>query len=682
MNDSEKTTNEHLLGIAPIEKLSADLSALDDEIKRRVQIHDVIRKLAAAPVEIQEEYKAALVAKRWITAGVWRTALAEAKRDRAAALRDQAESDAEYVAGEDGCLYLKTDRGRLMIARFVPRVVSDVLRDDGAERTRLSRIRVTLSDGRSGEVDVAPRDLRDARTWAVQAAGPAAAVMAVSRAPEHVLAAAQILGSEHDRVVIYSHTGWKNLDGQWRFLSTSGALGSADLDDSVTVDLGSDVLNRYRLPVPGEVSDLQLRAAVNASLALMDLGDHRVTAALLAATYRAPLPLQPDCAVWFLGLSGLGKSTFAALCQQHYGADMDAKALPANWSSTGNALEATAFALANVLLVVDDYNPQGGERDQSAMKQAAERLVRGSANAAGRGRQRRDGTLAPQKFARAQLIATGEDTPPGQSLRARMLVTEVEAELVGAIAQSDAQNLAAAGTYALAMAGYVAWLAGRYDQDPDLPGALQNRLVGLRAELAQEGRHRRVAEGVASLLLGWDNWLRYAVAIGAVTANEAKEIGNKAKAALLSLGEAQAAHQEDADPVKVWCRSLKAAVTSGMAHLAESDTGGAPSSPQTWGWQQVFAGQVPEWRPQGRCTGWIHGTTGEVYLDAEIAHELALDHAKRGGTPIGFSAAAIRKRLGASGVIVTNPTEADRLSVKRSVLGKKKRVLIVDWERL
>jgi hypothetical protein len=41
--------------------------------------------------------------------------------------------------------------------------------------------------------------------------------------------------------------------------------------------------------------------------------------------------------------TGRFKSEAAALAQQHFGAGLDARHLPANWSSTGNALEALAF---------------------------------------------------------------------------------------------------------------------------------------------------------------------------------------------------------------------------------------------------------------------------------------------------------------------------------------------------
>src|SRR5205807_5268138 len=99
--------------------------------------------------------------------------------------------------------------------------------------------------------------------------------------------------------------------------------------------------------------------------------------------------------------------------------------LPANWSSTGNALEAQAFTAKDALLVVDDFAPQGSAADVQRYHREADRLLRGQGNGAGRQRMKADATLRPAKPPRGLVLSTGEDTPRGQSLRARMLVVEV-----------------------------------------------------------------------------------------------------------------------------------------------------------------------------------------------------------------------------------------------------------------
>jgi hypothetical protein len=67
-----------------------------------------------------------------------------------------------------------------------------------------------------------------------------------------------------------------------------------------------------------------------------------------------------DFSLFFTGRSGTFKTALPALCQQHFGAEMDARRLPGNFASTANALEELAFLAKDALLVVDDFVPTGG----------------------------------------------------------------------------------------------------------------------------------------------------------------------------------------------------------------------------------------------------------------------------------------------------------------------------------
>ena len=94
----------------------------------------------------------------------------------------------------------------------------------------------------------------------------------------------------------------------------------------------------------------------------------------------------------------------------------------------------------------------------------ADRLLRGQGNLAGRQRLRCDSSLRPTKWPRGLIISTGEDVPRGQSLRARLLVVELGPSEIDWIAITRCQNDAVEGLFAQAMAGYVQYLASRYDE--------------------------------------------------------------------------------------------------------------------------------------------------------------------------------------------------------------------------
>src|SRR5262249_54808025 len=158
------------------------------------------------------------------------------------------------------------------------------------------------------------------------------------------------------------------------------------------------------------------------------------------------------------------------------------------WGSTGNSLESVAFACKDALLTVDDFAPHGGAADVARLHREAERLLRAQGNSAGRQRMRADGTLRPARPPRGLILSTGEDVPRGQSLRARLLVIEVERGDLDAAALTAHQRDAAKGLYAEAMAGFVRWLAPRYE---DVRGRLAAERAQLRGAAAGEGQHAR-----------------------------------------------------------------------------------------------------------------------------------------------------------------------------------------------
>jgi hypothetical protein len=107
-------------------------------------------------------------------------------------------------------------------------------------------------------------------------------------------------------------------------------------------------------------------------------------------------------------------------------AAMDGSGLPANFAATANALEGLAFYAKDALLVMDDFAPSGRPGD-GGIQGVTERLFRGAGNHQGRSRMAGDGGLCPPRPPRALVLATGEEVPRRQSIRARLLIVEVGA---------------------------------------------------------------------------------------------------------------------------------------------------------------------------------------------------------------------------------------------------------------
>jgi hypothetical protein len=364
--------------------------------------------------------------------------------------------------------------------------------------------------------------------------------------------------------------------------------------------------------------------------------------------------------------------TATALAQQHFGAGFDARHLPGNWTSTENATEELLFLAKDMLVVVDDFAPQGAASDVARLHRAADRVFRNAGNRSARQRMRSDGTLRAPRPPRCLLLATGEDMPRGHSVRARLVAVEMSKDDITSAKLAAAQADAAAGKYALAMAGYLRWLAGRYDTvGKDVADALaQTRGAGQK-----DARHMRTPANLAHLLLGWEYFLRFAVEVGAVSEDERQNLLARVRAALEEIGRAQARHHEDADAAAMFLRLLRAAIVSGRAHVA-SKSGEEPLLPESWGWRRAEVGSGEHartvWQSQGDCVGWLDGD--DLYLDPESAHAAAQRLATAKGEALPLTSSTLGKRLKEKGLLVTTDAKRESLKVRRTLQGRRQDV--------
>jgi hypothetical protein len=148
---------------------------------------------------------------------------------------------------------------------------------------------------------------------------------------------------------------------------------------------------------------------------LLDLLPPHVAFPLLGAVGLAPLREllgedAPDFTLWLHGPSGTFKSELQALGQAFFG-DFSRQSLPVNFSATPNAVERFLFEAKDALLAIDDYHPASDRREQQAMDQVANRLLRGAGNSSGRARMYADTRLRPPLIPRALPVVSGERLP-------------------------------------------------------------------------------------------------------------------------------------------------------------------------------------------------------------------------------------------------------------------------------
>ena len=509
-----------------------------------------------------------------------------------------------YMANPQGLFLLKSSGGgaaliTLPLANFTARITAEIRRDDGVDTTREFEIEARLG-GQTRRLVIAAAQFASMK-WVAEQLGARAVIAAGMGIKDQVREAIQLLSSKKmvERTV-HIHTGWRKLDGGWAYLHGGGALGPRGAVTGVETALPA-ALAPFSLPAAP--TGAELRSAIRASLAVVDLAPDRVTVPTLGAVWRSILGAA-DFSVFIYGATGRFKTALAALLQQHFGAGFAAHRLPGSWTSTANFNEVLAFVAKDALFVIDDFRPGAAERRR--LEGEADRLLRAAANGAGRGRLKSDTSLRPAHPPRALLLATGEEKPSGESLIARMLLVEVTTGDIDPKRLSVCQHDAAGGRYAQAMAGYIQWLAPRLDQVRTEMSAVHARY---REQAAHAGLHRRTPGIVADLFIGWQCFLDFAHEAEALTRREVEVYRTRLWSALIEVAHRQSEDQQEGNPVDRFLALLRTAISAGRAHIAARN-GGRPGDPATRGWRSSRPARNParaEWLPRGVRVGWMDG---------------------------------------------------------------------------
>ena len=620
-----------------------------------------VRLMIAAklgPAE-DEQVRKAIIKKTGMKA---RTLQAEIKAVRAAYTEPSSQpavAHSPYRVVNNRLVYVRAEDEQIPLANFAAYIELEQTIDDGLMTTRVFRLSGTQACGTPlpvTEITIAQTQ----RLWWLEQWG-ADAIVQPGLGQQHLITAIQSVSAPVKKKSIYAHTGWRKLDGRWLFLHAGGAIGpDGDVDD-YEVRLGGE-LDHYVLP---PVRDAV--AAVRASLEMMDLGRHGIE--MLSAVYRAPLAEFCNilCSVYLHGTTGLFKSQIEGVAQAHFGKWWSGSCFPANWTSTGGALEKTCFILKDVLCVIDDFMPSPNPIDRAKYLRAAEQLLRGAGNQGGRSRLTADITLRPTYWPRGMVMASGEDVPLGHSLRARAVISQVKPGEIDAAKLTNLQRHASSGLLAEAMAAYIGWLAGQADT---LADTLATELAELRAQLT--GVHARTPDNLASLLLGLHRFLTFAVSVGALTNEEAEQHRTQAMTDLSALAEVQDEQQASEDPIIRFPDLISQALMAGMVHIGPR-SGEAPiENPESYGWQlcRKSGEDSMAWSPRGDRIGWMD--EDDLWLLPAVAFKVVDNLERSQGRALGKSLHTLAGALADAGII--ERASISRVAKSLRVAGENKTV--------
>jgi len=544
------------------------------------------------------------------------------------------------------CWMKKTPDGlsEVPLCNFTAHVTEDIIRDNGAERNRFFKIEGKLASGHALPLIETTAAGFNSLNWVTSEWGMRAVIAAGQAYKDRLREAIQLLSAEAHQRTIYTHTGWRELNGEMIFLSGAGAMGRPDIE----VEL-EPPLQRYQLLDPQGDAIEAIKRSFNFHL----VASPEVTIPLWASMYLAPLTelIDPAFTLWLVGASGSFKSTLTALALCHFGT-FDARHLPASWRDTANQLEKLLFLTKDLPLVIDDWAPGQDSAKSRELEGKAEYIIRAQGNRQGRGRMRQDTSSRPNYTPRGLLITSGEQLLSGHSGTARIYSLEIEREEVDMDYLGVAQGQAY--FYCVAMTHYIAWLKDHWEH---LQKTLAQRWREHRNRAQEGGIHPRLPEVIAGLYCAVELATEYAREKGAMTDSESVSLLKTSWEIFCRLAAAQAGRVEEERPGKRAMGLWRAMLDQGVAV-----------------WWSKDDDQPRVAAPGTSPIGWIDNNSGSsaFLLNPKAAYGALVQYGQKIGQPFTFKEEALWKDLKRMGI---SDCQDRRISSLAWIYGKNMRII-------
>lgn len=538
------------------------------------------------------------------------------------------------------------------LSNFTARVTADILRDNGQETERFIEIGGKLWDGTQlPAIQVKSTEFTDMK-WAIGQWGARVSLATGRWVADHVRKAIQELSEgKYGERRVYTHTGWREIDGRWAFLHASGAIGA----DDVTVELPSELVN-YTLPVDDSVYPVE---AMRASVALLDSMPTDIVYPLYAAIFLAPLSefLSPNFTTWTEGRSGAGKTTVNALMLSHFGPNFDHDSVPATWRGTDNSLEQLTFHAKNIPLLIDDYKPQTNHYDKQRSMGAVQRIVEAVSSRQGKSRMGQ-ATYAP----RGVVMSTAEISMGGLSNNARLLTVRLDPgdlnfEKIG-------QCQANAHLYSYAMTGFIRYIAENWDAlAAQLPATMKDERATIKSA------HARLSTTAATIITAFSCAMSYAVQIGAISQAAADDHIRICREVVVEAVAAQDELVAAQDPALEFLQTLVTMLRQRQIKFEQKFIDNAARQEAEKKGDPLGLGGY-----YGEVQGWCDSAS--VYLLPSAYNAVSL-FAHRQGRSFAVDERDLRRALRDSGYLATGSSNHIAV-VRRDVDGAQKRVIEID----
>lgn len=373
------------------------------------------------------------------------------------------------------------------------------------------------------------------------------------------------------RKTVYSHCGWRRIDGKWAYLYQGGCIGA----EGINVDMGT-VLNNYTLAGYPEGMTVEDAAITSYSLTLNIPA--QISVPLLGITYLAPLCefldqvlCPPSFMTALIGQHGTHKTGIASLYLNHFGR-FGIRKMPTNFTSTVNAIRRSAFAAKDALLLVDDYFPATSIQERRKMENIMQLLSRAFGDSANRDRLNADLSMQKTMPARCIAMITGETMPDvGASGQARMYVIEMDKSSYTYSADMDKlRQDAEDGALRLAMTSYIEWLLPQADT---LPARLRDMFREYRKKahdlIAGAATNDRADDAAAHIMIGLTIMMEWLQSLGLMDAEAADAQLSEWWSVVVSNIRAQGRQGKDESPTAMFLTAAREMLISNVLTVVD-----------------------------------------------------------------------------------------------------------------
>lgn len=425
---------------------------------------------------------------------------------------------------------------------------------------------------------------------------------------------------EQNQLTRYATLGWVQVEpGRHVFLAPVGSVDARGIRTDLTVApppgssedaLASSMMGTYGWDrLPQDKADLESAVRSIADAAWVMPKRPEVLAAMLGATFAAPLGQTQRGVVWIEGVRDSGKSLVSTLANAFTSTTrMAPDAHPISLtSSTEAGVIARMGWMRGMVATADDFRTEGVDAmTMRKVNAAMTRVVQLGYSAAEDAKGTRGGGARASRPTDAFAIISGEVSPGATAIESRLIhvkVTEGDVSITRGTGGFDRwrETYADSGLARAAFADYLSWLAARVDE-LGVKG-LSSEADKARGEWTQ-GRNGRAVATVASLAVGWRYLREWARDRGVehVLPSEDEVAGW-----LDTLVEHNEQRREEVSTTTRLLDEVVNLIEAGRAHL-RSPSGGAPVTPRRWGWRpratsDAWTEEILE--PGGEDIGWL-----------------------------------------------------------------------------